>query len=86
MKLLEISKALLQTDFGKSPVNVPTFRDTAVFMAELSKTLVLLHVPSLAKETPCKMTEEQIIKYYFFNKHRLVTYPSISLRGLHVSI
>lgn len=39
---------------------MPTFRDTAVFMTELFKMpVVLLHVTSLAKETPCKMTEEK---------------------------
>lgn len=65
---------------------MPTFRDTAVDMAEFFKMPFLLHLMSLAKLTPCKRTEEKTIKYYLFNKHRLVTHPTAGLCGLHMNI
>lgn len=42
------------------------FRDTAVFMTELFKMLVvLLHVTSLAKVTTYRRREEKAVKYIF---------------------
>lgn len=50
----------------ETPVNPLTFRDTAVFMTELFKMLVvLLHVTRLAKVTTYKKREEKAIKHIF---------------------